>query len=224
MSGGRDWRRPLSLVLAAAVGAAAAIAVDRFVLDDGDAATADAGDVALTPDDLGGVWSLDTTVDLGGPDDVGLLSGCALTGGLAGDDPGSFTSLSDGSGDAITNEIRVTPSAAHAAEVFDAASSIEAVECVRSSVESQAVSQLAPGIPAAVIEPLQTTPWAEQAMAYRVQVNVAGLPVQHTDVHIVRSGPAIAVVQIFDQGEAMSDDVAVEAVNAVLDGMVSTFG
>ena len=143
------------------------------------------------PDALGSGWSLDATVDLGGPDDVGLLSGCALTGGLAGDDPGTFTALSDGSGDAITSEVRVGASAAHAAEVFDAATSIDALECVRSAVESQAVSQLAPSTPAAVIEPLQTTPWAEQAMAYRVQVDVDGLPAQHTDVHIIRSGPAI---------------------------------
>jgi hypothetical protein len=217
----------VSLVVAAAVGAGAAIAVDRLVLDDGDegdAATADAGDVALTPDDLGPGWTLDTTVDLGGPDDVGLLSGCALTGGAAGNDPGSFTSLSDGSGDAITSEVRVASSGAHAAEVFDAATSIDGIECVRSAVESQAVAQVAPGVPVAVIEPLPATPWAEQAMAYRVQVNVGGLPVQRTDVHIVRNGDAIAVVQLFDQGEAMSDDVAVGAVHAVLDGMVSTFG
>ena len=136
---------------------------------------------------------------------------------------GTFTALSDGSGDAITSEV-VGASAAHAAEVFDAATSIDALECVRSAVESQAVSQLAPSTPAAVIEPLQTTPWAEQAMAYRVQVDVDGLPAQHTDVHIIRSGPAIAVVQVFDQGEAMSDDVPVDAVHVVLDGMVATFG
>ena len=64
-------------MLAAVVGAAVAIAVDRLLFDDGDgdAATAATGDVALTPDALGSGWSLDATVDLGGPDDVGLLSG-----------------------------------------------------------------------------------------------------------------------------------------------------
>jgi hypothetical protein len=222
--GGSRWRLALALGLAAAVGAAGAIAVDRLLLDDDDPSVG-AGDVTLTPDDVGANWSLDATVALGGDDDVGLLDGCALTGGTAGDDPGSFNALSDGSGDAITNEVRVAASASNAAEVFDAATSIEATECFRAALESRAVSQFAPAAPiTAAIEPLETTPWADQAAAYRVRVDVAGAPVQWVDVHILRNGPAVAVVQLLDQGERMSAELPVHAVRAVLDGMVANFG
>lgn len=210
-------------MLAAAVGVAVGIAVDRLVLDDDDAGSA-AGEIALTPDDLGRGWTLDATVELGGEDDVGLLNGCALTGGLEADEPGVFNALSDGTGDAITNEVRVAPSSSQAAAVFEAATSIEATECVRAAVESQAASQLAPATPVAVLEPLATTPWAAQARAYRIRVDVAGATVQRTEVHVIRDGPAIGVVQVLDQGEAMAPDLPAQAVAAVLDGMVDELG
>ena len=223
MSRWQGWRGWLSLVLAAALGAVAAIAVDRLVFDDAGADTA-AGEIALTPDDLGPAWSLDATVELGGEEDVGLLNGCALTGGLAGDDPGVFNALSDGTGDAITNEVRVAASDSHAAAVFEAATSIEATECVRAAVESQAASLLAPTTPVAVVEPLETTPWAAQSRAYRLRVDVAGVTVQRTDVHVIRDGPAIAVVQVLDQSDPMAAELPAHAVRAVLEGMVSVFG
>jgi hypothetical protein len=220
----QGWPGPLWLVLAVAVGAAGAIAVERLVFDDGDADTAAAGEIALTPDDLGPAWSLDATVELGGEEDVGLLNGCALTGGEAAGDPGVFNALSDGTGDAITNEVRVAASDSHAAAVFDAATSIEAIECVRAAVESQAASLLAPATPVAVVEPLETTPWAAQSLAYRLRVDVAGATVQRTDVHIIRDGPAIAVVQVLDQADTMAAELPAQAVRAVLEGMVSVFG
>ena len=223
MSRWQGWRGPLSLVLAAAVGAAAAIAVEHLVFDDDGGDTA-AGEIALTPDDLGPAWSLDATVELGGEEDVGLLNGCALTGGLAGNDPGVLNALSDGTGDAITNEVRVAASDSQAAAVFEAATSIEATECIRAAVESQAASQLAPATPVAVVEPLETTPWAAQSRAYRVRVDVAGATVQRTDVHVIRDGPGIAVVQVLDQAEPMAAELPVTAVRAVLESMVSVFG
>ena len=223
MSRWQGWRGLLPLVLAAAVGAAAVIAVDRFVFDDGGGSSA-AGEIALTPDDLGQAWTLDATVELGGEEDAGLLNGCALTGGLAGNDPGVLNALSDGTGDAITNEVRVAASDSQAAAVFEAATSIEATECVRAAVQAQATSQLAPATPVAVVEPLETTPWAAQSRAYRVRVDVAGATVQRTDVHVIRDGPGIAVVQVLDQADTMAAEVPAHAVRAVLDGMVGVLG
>ena len=77
---------------------------------------------------------------------------------------------------------------------------------------------------AELVEPLETTPWAAQSLAYRLRVDVAGATVQRTDVHVIRDGPAIAVVQVLDQADAMAAELPAQAVRAVLEGMVSVFG
>jgi len=223
MSDRSRWRSTLLLAAAAAAGAVAAIAVDRVVFDDGDP-SAGAGDVTLTPDDLGAGWALDATLTLGGDGDAGMLNGCALALGVPADVQGAFTSLSDSSGDIITSEVRVTSSASEAAELFEGATALETTECIRAGLEADAIGRYAPATPvAAFVEPLETTPWAEQSRAYRIRVDVTGQPLEWLDVHVLRGDRAIAVVQVLDQAERIASEVPVNAVRAVLDGLTATF-
>ena len=155
------------LLAAAAVGAAAAIAVDELVLepDPASEARARAGEVVLTGSDVGTGWILDASTELDeGDGDSGFLGGCASHVVTSGQ--GYFTALSSAASDVITSEVRILESPVDAAVLYNTATSTEAVECVRRRVETEATEQYGAGVPiVAVIEPISAAPGPEQTIA-----------------------------------------------------------
>ncbi len=193
------------LLAAAAVGAAAAIAVDELVLEPDPAreARARAGEVVLTGSDVGTGWMLDASTELDeGDGDSGFLGGCASPVVTSGQ--GYFTALSSAASDVITSEVRILESSVDAAVLYDTATSFEAIGCVRRRVETEATEQYGAGVPiVAVIEPISAAPGPEQTFAYRVRLDVAGVPVRRVDVYVVRDDEAVGALEIFDEGEVI---------------------
>jgi hypothetical protein len=219
------WRTSVSLLAAAAVGAAVAIAVDRLVVQpDAEAeARAQANEVVLTGSDVGTDWVTDASTDLdAGAEDLGLLGGCANRDAVAvPKGQGSFTALSNQAADVVTSEVRLFDSSVDAGMLFDAAVSPAAVECVRQRLEVETLEQYGPGVVvSAVIDPISAAPGVQQSLGYRVRIDVNGVPAERVDVYLLRQERAVAALQLFDPGEPLPLDTVLRSIATMTQGLV----
>lgn len=218
-----------ALLAAAVVGGVIAVAVDELVLetDDGAAARTRAAELVLTASDFGAGWVLDAATDLdGGDSDAGLMGGCA-TEGVAGLDSGqgSFTALSDAGGNVITSEARLLDSSTAAEQLFDAASSPEAIECMRRIAETEGIERYGVGVPVtAVVEPLAPPAGIDQAAAFRIRVDAGGITGAVVDVYVLRHRRGVAVLELIDPDDPLALATVLTGIGRMVEGLQGEFG